>query len=189
MNRWIALLVLLLVPATVFAHGGAEDVRGVLASSSGTQLGVTTPEGLVRLVAIEPTTRFERDGKPAKLIDLPIGARLVVHLAAGRTPAVAALVKFGAAPPIAPVKIAVTVTSAGFVLEAAPTLRRDQPVTFIVTRKVEKTCAKDFVVRELGVSAPLPLDVPVEVTITPTKAGKLHFSCAMDMLGGDLVVE
>ena len=35
----------------------------------------------------------------------------------------------------------------------------------------------------------LPLSKPVEVTFVPTKAGKVHFACAMDMVSGDLQVE
>ncbi len=77
----------------------------------------------------------------------------------------------------------------GFVVKDAAPLKKGQPVTLVVTRKIEATCAKDIVLKDFDIKQPLPLDKPVEVTFTPKKAGKVHFSCAMGMLGGDLTVE
>jgi plastocyanin domain-containing protein len=83
----------------------------------------------------------------------------------------------------------VTVTQAGFVVKDNHPLKKGEPVTLVVTRKVDKTCAKDIVLKDFDIKQALPLDKAVEVTFTPKTAGKVHFSCAMNMLGGDLTVE
>ena len=36
---------------------------------------------------------------------------------------------------------------------------------------------------------PLPLNQPVEITFTPTKAGKFRYACGMDMITGVIIVE
>ena len=89
---------------------------------------------------------------------------------------------------MAPQRIEMAVTSDGFVSAATP-LKVGQPVTLVVTRKVEATCATDLVIKDYGISTPLPNGTPVEVTFTPTKPGKIHYACPMDMVGGDLVVQ
>jgi plastocyanin domain-containing protein len=89
----------------------------------------------------------------------------------------------------APVRLAVSVTAEGFVVAAPRALQAGQPVTLVVTRSVERTCATDIVLKDFGISRPLPLNTPVEVTFVPKKKGKVHFSCAMDMVSGDLTVE
>lgn len=85
-------------------------------------------------------------------------------------------------------RIEVAVTAAGFV-PAATRVKVGQPVTLVVTRKVERTCATDIVIGEYGIKKALPLGQPVEVAFVPTKPGKIHFSCAMDMIAGDLVAD
>jgi plastocyanin domain-containing protein len=86
-------------------------------------------------------------------------------------------------------RVEVSVTADGFVVATPRTLKVGQLVTLVVTRSVERTCATDIVLKDFGISKPLPLGKPVEVTFVPTKKGKVHFSCAMDMVGGDLTVE
>ena len=84
--------------------------------------------------------------------------------------------------------IAISVTEEGFV-PALAKVRVGQPVTLVVTRKVEKTCATDIVIKDYGINKPLPLDQAVEVTFTPSKAGEIRYACAMDMVVGKLVAE
>lgn len=88
-----------------------------------------------------------------------------------------------------PVRVEVAVTADGFVVANPPALRAGQPVTLVVTRKVERTCATDVVLKAYGISRPLPLNQPVELTFTPSKPGKVHVACAMDMVSTDLSVE
>lgn len=85
-------------------------------------------------------------------------------------------------------KIAVAVTHNGFE-PALIRVRAGQPVRLVVTRKVERTCATAFVVRDYGIRKPLPLNRPVDVRFTPRKAGTIRYACAMNMIGGQLVVQ
>ena len=80
------------------------------------------------------------------------------------------------------------VTADGFV-PASFKVRAGQPVKLIVTRKVERTCATDIVIKDLKISAPLPLNKAVELNFTLDKPGKVRFACAMDMIAGEIVVE
>jgi len=82
----------------------------------------------------------------------------------------------------------IAVTSDGFV-PSGSRVKVGQPVTLVVTRQVERTCATDIVIKDYGVNTPLPQGQPVEVTFTPTKAGPLRYGCAMDMLAGALIAE
>src|SRR5690242_3975586 len=65
-----------------------------------------------------------------------------------------------AAPKAAPQTISIEVTSDGFV-PAAVTAKAGRPVKLVVTRKVERTCATEIVMKDLGVNQPLPLGKPV----------------------------
>jgi plastocyanin domain-containing protein len=85
-------------------------------------------------------------------------------------------------------RIAIAVTADGFVPNKIR-VKVGQPVTLVVTRQVERTCAKQIVIKDFGIDVPLPQGQPVEVTITPTKAGPIHYACGMDMISGDLVAE
>jgi plastocyanin domain-containing protein len=85
-------------------------------------------------------------------------------------------------------RIVITVTKNGFE-PAAVHLKAGKPVRLVVTRKVERTCATDIVVKEYGIKKPLPLNKPVEVRFTPRKSGAIRYACAMDMITGSLIVE
>ncbi|HET9934617.1 MAG TPA: cupredoxin domain-containing protein [Polyangiaceae bacterium] len=85
-------------------------------------------------------------------------------------------------------RVNIEVTSDGFT-PALTHVKVGQPVTLVVTRKVEKTCATEIVMDSEGINRPLPLNEPVEVKFTPSKAGKIPFSCAMHMVSGELVAE
>lgn len=183
-----AILLPLTLSAVALAHGGAEHLKGEVVALDAARLTLSTQATERVTVGLDAATRFERDGKPATAKDLRIGARAVVHVKAGSTPPVAAVVKFASAPAPA-VRVEVAVTPDGFVVAKPPTLKAGVPVTLVVTRTVETTCATDIVIKEHGLSAPLPLRKPVEVSFTPKKAGKVRFACPMDMIAGELVVE
>jgi plastocyanin domain-containing protein len=86
-------------------------------------------------------------------------------------------------------RIAMEVTGDGFV-PANVTVKAGQPVTLVITRKTDETCATDILIEGTDIKTPLPLNKPVEVAWTPAKAGKVKFGCAMDMMvGGVLLVE
>lgn len=82
----------------------------------------------------------------------------------------------------------VAVTEKGFepsVIKAAV----GQPITLHVTRKTDRTCATEIVIKSAGIHQPLPLNQTVAVTVTPKEKGELRFACAMDHIAGKLVVE
>lgn len=95
-----------------------------------------------------------------------------------------------AAPPAATGnRILMEVTGDGFV-PANVTVKAGTPVTLVITRKTDETCATDILIDGTDIKTALPLNKPVEVAWTPTKAGKVKFGCAMDMMiGGVLLVE
>lgn len=64
-----------------------------------------------------------------------------------------------------------------------------RPVRLRFLRKDPSPCAEKVLFDDLGVSADLLVDKPVEVTITPTTAGEYAFTCQMQMYRGTLVVK
>ena len=85
-------------------------------------------------------------------------------------------------------RVKITVTPKGF-QPAAVSVPAGQAVTLVVTRKTERTCAKELVMSEYGIRQALPLNQPVEITFTPRKRGELRYACGMDMIAGKVVVE
>ena len=59
-------------------------------------------------------------------------------------------------------RIELSVTADGFV-PARHRVKAGESVTLVITRKVERTCAKEIVIKEYDVNTPLPIDKPVEV--------------------------
>jgi plastocyanin domain-containing protein len=84
--------------------------------------------------------------------------------------------------------IEMSVTSDGFVPPAAK-VKAGQPVRLVITRKTDRTCATDIVIREFHIKKPLPLNRAVEVIFTPTHTGTIRYACAMDMISGTLTVQ
>jgi plastocyanin domain-containing protein len=86
-------------------------------------------------------------------------------------------------------KVEMKVTEKGFEPENL-TVKKGQPVTLVITRTTDKTCATEIVIDEYGIKTTLPLNEAVEVSFTPKKAGKLTYGCAMGkMIGGVLTVQ
>ena len=68
-------------------------------------------------------------------------------------------------------------------------VKKGEPVTLIITRKTDVTCATEIVIDEYNINVKLPLNQPVTVTFTPTKSGELKYGCAMKkMIGGVIKV-
>jgi plastocyanin domain-containing protein len=84
--------------------------------------------------------------------------------------------------------IDIQVTGDGFVPDHIR-VRQGQKVRLVVTRKTDRTCATEIVIRDQGINRKLPLNQPVTVEFTPTKTGQLRYACGMDMISGVLVVE
>ena len=62
------------------------------------------------------------------------------------------------------------------------------PLTLVVTRKTDATCAKEIVIAGKDIRKDLPLNQTVEVTFTPQEAGEVRFVCGMDMISGKVLV-
>lgn len=62
-----------------------------------------------------------------------------------------------------------------------------QPVRLRFLRKDPSACAEKVIFADLGAAADLPLDQPVELTLTPPKPGEYPFTCQMQMYRGALV--
>lgn len=62
-----------------FAHGNEEHVIGTVASVSATSITVHTQKSGDKEVAINDKTTFEGQSGPAKLADLKVGDRVVIH--------------------------------------------------------------------------------------------------------------
>jgi plastocyanin domain-containing protein len=67
-----------------------------------------------------------------------------------------------------------------------------ETVTLVFTRITERTCAKDVIVhlseRDTA-KRELPLNEPVELTVTFTRAGEIGYACSMQMLGGAIEIK
>lgn len=87
-----------------------------------------------------------------------------------------------------PRSVKIAVTDRGFVPREI-TVKEGQPVTLLVTRKTDATCAREIVIADTGVQRDLPLDREVAITFTPERRGELHYACGMGMVSGTLHVQ
>jgi plastocyanin domain-containing protein len=65
---------------------------------------------------------------------------------------------------------------------------KGEKLRLVITRKTDRTCAKEIVIKEAGINAPLPLDKAVTVEVTPKKSGELKYACGMDMISGVIFI-
>jgi plastocyanin domain-containing protein len=91
-------------------------------------------------------------------------------------------------PPAAPAaaaplagKVAVEVTEAGFLPARIPA-KAGQPLTLAITRKTDRTCAREILFAGQEGKTELPLNKTVEVTYTPKASGEVKFGCGMGMM-------
>ena len=84
--------------------------------------------------------------------------------------------------------VEISVTEKGFE-PSTVTVKKGEPVTLVVTRKTDKTCASEIVIDDEKINAKLPLNEAIKLTFTPKKSGAIKFACGMNMLGGVLKVE
>jgi plastocyanin domain-containing protein len=79
------------------------------------------------------------------------------------------------------------VTEDGFV-PARIKANKGEKLRLVITRKTDRTCAKEIVIKEAGVNTPLPLEKTVTVEVTPKKSGELKYACGMDMITGVIFI-
>jgi plastocyanin domain-containing protein len=62
--------------------------------------------------------------------------------------------------------------------------KKGEKLRLVVTRKTDRTCAKEIVVKDHGIEKELPLDKPVTVEFTPAKSGEIRYACGMGHITG-----
>lgn len=84
-------------------------------------------------------------------------------------------------------RVELAVTENGF-QPAVVQAKKGVPLTLVVTRKTDATCAKEVVIADQNIRRDLPLDEAVEMTFTPGDSGEVKFVCGMDMISGTISV-
>jgi plastocyanin domain-containing protein len=121
-------------------------------------------------------------------------AALLLHGAAAnaadkKSPAKEAPAKEKAAPAKAERTIKLEVTEDGYVPSPIK-LKKDEPVVLMVTRKTDKTCATELVMKDYNINRDLPLNQEVAIRFTPSKTGTLKYGCGMgQMIAGQFLIE
>ena len=89
-------LMFVFIASLAFAHGNEEHVMGTVAKISSNSITVQTTNNETKEVAVTDKTTFENAGAPAKLDDLKVGDRVVIHADKQGNKLVAHTVRFGA---------------------------------------------------------------------------------------------
>ena len=87
-----------------------------------------------------------------------------------------------------PARFELAVIESGFA-PGTITVPAGTPVTLVVTRKTDQTCAKEIVFPGQGIRKALPLNEAVEITLPASPKGEIPYVCGMDMLSGKVVVQ
>ena len=66
--------------------------------------------------------------------------------------------------------------------------KKGEKVRLVVTRKTDSTCAKEVVIKDLGINQALPLGKAVTIELTPKSSGEIHWACAMGHVRGVVFV-
>jgi hypothetical protein len=98
--RWTALLLAVMFAVPAFAHGDKRHIIGTIEKIDATAVTVKTNDGKSLEVKLATTTVYvAKDGKPAKLADVAVGQRVVIHATPKGADLIADEVKFGVAAP------------------------------------------------------------------------------------------
>jgi plastocyanin domain-containing protein len=87
-----------------------------------------------------------------------------------------------------PRHVKVGVTQAGFE-PAEISAKPNEALVLDITRVFADTCATEIVFKDLGIKQDLPMNQEVHVPVQAGKAGRIAFACAMNMIGGAIVVK
>lgn len=85
-----------------------------------------------------------------------------------------------------PRRVEMAVTEKGFE-PAKIEARVGEPLTLVVTRKTDRTCARQLVISGEGGKTDLPKDKTVEVAYTAKTEGPVKFGCAMGMMVSGII--
>lgn len=75
----LVLFCIAVIPAALLAHGDEEHVMGTVASMAKDSITVKTGANGLVTVAVVPQTTFTKNKTAAKLADLNVGDRIVIH--------------------------------------------------------------------------------------------------------------
>ncbi|HZO99803.1 MAG TPA: DUF5666 domain-containing protein [Terriglobia bacterium] len=78
-RRLIALWLFLAMAVVAWAHGDEQHVMGTVSKIDGTTITVKAPDGTPKTVMVTSDTKYEKAGAAAKLEDLKVGDRVVIH--------------------------------------------------------------------------------------------------------------
>ena len=94
---WITMLLAILFALPTFAHGDKKHVIGTIEKVSPESVMVKTQDGKSVEVKLASTTMYvNKDGKPAKFVDVAVGQRVVIHATPKGTDLIADEVRFAA---------------------------------------------------------------------------------------------
>src|SRR5215510_1345922 len=97
MKKQFAILIVVgLFASLAFAHRNEQHLMGVVKNISKASITVQTTNNQIQEVAITEKTTFENAGAPAKVDDLKVGDRVVIHAVKNGDKLVAHTVRFGA---------------------------------------------------------------------------------------------
>lgn len=68
-------------------------------------------------------------------------------------------------------------------------LKKDVPVELSIYANGATSCVRQFVVPSLKINKTVPESEPLTVKFTPTKTGKIPFTCSMGMYQGEFIIE
>ena len=84
-------------------------------------------------------------------------------------------------------RVRIAVTRKGFE-PAVVTVQAGRPVVLLVTRRTDRGCATELVLKAHGIDQKLPLNRTVAIRFTPERSGTLEYACGMNMFKGKIVV-
>jgi uncharacterized protein len=84
--------------------------------------------------------------------------------------------------------VTITVNNSGYTASAT-TLKVDVPVRLTLTTNKTQGCVRAFTIPDFNISKVLPETGTETIEFTPTKTGRLGFSCSMGMYTGQFYVE
>ena len=79
------------------------------------------------------------------------------------------------------------VTGEGFV-PARIKVKKGEKVRLLITRKTDRTCATEIVIKDQGINTPLPLNKQVTVELTAKSSGEIKYACGMGHITGVIFV-
>jgi hypothetical protein len=75
----LAVWTVLILATMLWAHGDEQHVMGTVLKIDGTSISVKATDGSVKVVMAMTETKFVKNGAAAKLEDLKVGDRVVMH--------------------------------------------------------------------------------------------------------------